>query len=128
MLERSNFILRKGLNKERENVKRDYVTRTIETNLLQSNLQYLLTLFWMEKLIKLVSTMTRYGGPNAALYLKNSAEETLGLHHHRNKERPIIYHIIYISEQITINTIIVIHAPFIRRKLREKITLALVYF
>lgn len=37
------------------------------------------TLFWMEKLMKLVSTITRYGGPSAVLYLKNNAEEIAGL-------------------------------------------------
>jgi hypothetical protein len=33
-------------------------------------------LFWMEKLIKLVSTKTWYGGPRAALYLKKREEAT----------------------------------------------------
>ena len=33
----------------------------------------------MEKLIKLVSMMTRYGGPRAELYLKNSADGVLFL-------------------------------------------------
>ncbi len=37
------------------------------------------TLFWMEKLMKFVSTSTWYGGPSAVLYLKKSAEEVLGL-------------------------------------------------
>lgn len=31
------------------------------------------TLFFMEKLMKLVSTSTWYGGPSCVLYLKNSA-------------------------------------------------------
>lgn len=37
------------------------------------------TLFWMEKLMKFVSTSTWYGGPSAVLYLKKSAEDVLGL-------------------------------------------------
>lgn len=37
------------------------------------------TLFCMEKLMKLVSTKTWYGGPSAVLCLKKSAADTLGL-------------------------------------------------
>ena len=37
------------------------------------------TLLEMEKLMKLVSTSTWYGGPSAVLWRKKSAEETLGL-------------------------------------------------
>jgi hypothetical protein len=37
------------------------------------------SLFWMEKLMKLVSTKTWYGGPRAALYLKKREEATWGL-------------------------------------------------
>lgn len=38
-----------------------------------------LTLFWIEKLMKLVSTNTLYGGANAMLCLKKSEAETFGL-------------------------------------------------
>lgn len=34
--------------------------------------------------MKLVSTKTRYGGPNAVLYLKKSADETFGLNYKDN--------------------------------------------
>ena len=42
-------------------------------------LQQKSTLFFMEKLMKFVSTITWYGGPRFVLYLKNKAEEVFSL-------------------------------------------------
>lgn len=43
------------------------------------------TLFLIEKLMKLVSTNTWYGGPSCVLYLKNRADDTFSLHAAKSK-------------------------------------------
>jgi hypothetical protein len=39
------------------------------------------SLFWIEKLMKFVSSKIRYGGPKASLCVKNKLDGSLGLHY-----------------------------------------------
>ena len=63
-------------------------------------------LFWIEKLIKFVSTRIRYGGVNAALYLKNMDDATCWLPKHA-----IRYHSDRVKERTRVEQVLSLLFP-----------------